>query len=168
MAGFIPIMSKLTMESIPGRLMTPIQHPAHLPAMARPVAPARQVRIRNKQCGVYLYEASNQVRYYSPDNASLGAVAYWRMEDFHGSKRFTNKVTGNTISIEHQYPCVESIPVKDCWLSACWTLEPVAEGYIIRSVWHNWHILHIDVLDGYAQYGGALLNPAGAVWVLED
>jgi hypothetical protein len=159
-------MTLVSMESQPAHLLKPQPHPAQPPVL-RSVAPARQVRIRNKQYGSYVYEANNQVKYCSSTDANT--ACYWRMEDLGGGhKRFANKVTGNYISIEHQYPCVESIPVRDCWQSACWTLEPVVDGYLIRSVWHNWHILHIDVLDGYVQYGGALLNQTGAVWVLDD
>jgi len=124
------------------------------------------VRIRSKRYGAYLHEVGEQVKYCPLDGAAVDQQ--WIVEEFLGSQRIRNRLTGHYLTIQHQYPHVESIAIEDGWISAQWQLEKAGEGgTLIRSVWRPWQFLHIQVLDGYVQYGGAGINRENALWVLE-
>ncbi|TMB45243.1 MAG: hypothetical protein E6J55_06640 [Deltaproteobacteria bacterium] len=136
-----------------------------------PIAPipaaGSYVRIKNLSNGMYLFEASNQVRYGTP--GTTDTTAHWVIEDYAGTKRIRNRATGNYMSIEHLYGYVESIPISDVWMSARWTVENApTPGYtIIRNVWQNTNIVHIQNLQGYAQYGNVSTSSQRAQWLLE-
>src|SRR5258708_18969258 len=124
------------------------------------------VRIGSKRYGVYLHEVREQVKYCELDAGV--ADQQWIVEEFLGSRRIRNRLSGHYMTIQHQFPLVESISIEDNWVSAQWHLEKAADGCtLIRSVWRPWQFLHIQVLDGYVQYGGAGINRENALWVLE-
>src|SRR5947199_221063 len=138
-----------------------------------PLVPS-YVRIKNLWTGAYLYEDTNHVYqgthhvlYGSP--ASTDTTSHWLIEDYAGSKRIKNRATGNYMSIEHLSGYVESIPISDAWMSPRWTVENApTPGYtIIRNVWQNTNIVHIQNLQGYAQYGNVSTSSQRAQWLLE-
>ena len=124
------------------------------------------MRIRNQRYGAYLREVGEQVKYCQGESGA--ADQHWIVEEFLGSQHIRNRLTGHYLTIQHQFPHVESISIEDSWISAQWHLEKVADGgTLIRSVWRPWQFLHIQVLDGYVQYGGSGINRENALWVLE-
>ncbi|HEY0734849.1 MAG TPA: CARDB domain-containing protein [Herpetosiphonaceae bacterium] len=126
------------------------------------------VRIKNKWQNTYLYQASNQVRYGTP--AASDTSAHWVLEAYAGSTRIKNRASGNYMAIEHLYDYVEAIAIQDTWESARWTVSdaPSGGGYkIIRNVWNNWKVLHIENLRGYAQTGDIPTSWDSPQWLLE-
>lgn len=125
------------------------------------------VRIKNKWQNTYLYEASSQVRYGTP--AASDTSSHWVLEAYAGSTRIKNRATGHYMAIEHLYDYVEAITIQDTWESARWTVQDApTPGYkIIRNVWNNWKVMHIENLRGYAQTGDIPTNWDSPQWLLE-
>lgn len=125
------------------------------------------VRIKNKWQSTYLYQSGNQVGYGTPSAGDL--TSHWLLETSAGSTRIKNRSTGHYMAIEHLYDYVEAIAIQDTWESARWTIQDApTPGYkIIRSVWNNWKVLHIENLRGYAQTGDIPTNWDSPQWLVE-
>lgn len=135
-------------------------------ALSRLSLPAGSVRIRNQRYAAYLFEHANQVKYCGLEGGKAGLE--WLVEASDAGQHLKNCSTGHYLTIEHQLPHVESIPVAAKLPGACWQLERVEpDTYVIRSAWRTWQLLQIGVLDGYLQYGGTVIDPQAARWKLE-
>lgn len=160
-----PVAGSVT--AAPNRTTTAATPPART-ATATTSPLVNYVRIKSSGQGGYLYEAENQVKYGTP--AADDLASQWLIEDVKSGKRIRNRATGNYMTIQHLQGYVESIPVQDSWASARWTLElaPTAGYTVIRSVWHNWEVVHVKDLRGFAQYGQVAPGDATTQWLLES
>jgi Alpha-1,3-glucanase catalytic domain D1/Carbohydrate family 9 binding domain-like/Alpha-1,3-glucanase catalytic domain D2/CARDB/Carbohydrate binding module (family 6) len=124
------------------------------------------VRIKSFWNGAYLYESDNQVRFgYA---AATDSSSQWKMEDFEGSTRIKNRLSGDYMSVQNLLSYVECTPVDDSWYSCRWMIEDSGTFVRIRNLWQSTSYINIEGTAGFATCGSIYDTWDSAKWVLED
>jgi hypothetical protein len=139
--------------------------PATVTLQATPAFKAVWVRIKHAASGNYIYEENSKAVIGELNKADDYAV--WGIEDYQGSKRIRNKVSGNYLSIEHLKSYVEVIPVEPVWMSCRWDFQsnPADGSVAIVNVWHSWQVLFTK--DNVVGYDSVATTDPSALWIFE-
>jgi len=127
--------------------------------------PLLHYRIKNRWQNTYLLDGGDFVKYSA---TSGSALALWKLDEKEGSMAITNVSTGEPMHIEDLQGKVQcSTPAAPGGLSE-WVLEEVGDGFVrIRSAQNEMDYMHVENLNGHAEYGNIEESWWSAMWMLE-
>ncbi|HAH24069.1 MAG TPA: hypothetical protein DCL77_09990 [Prolixibacteraceae bacterium] len=127
--------------------------------------PVYSYRIKNRWQNTYLYDAGDRVKY----SATAGNNTYlWLFEDIDGVKEIKNSSTGDYMHIENLTGYVQCTTRTPGAMSSRWSLVDAGSGYVfVKSEWNPNTSIHIENLQGQAQYGAIETSWWSAMWILE-
>ncbi|WP_141504484.1 S-layer homology domain-containing protein [Paenibacillus luteus] len=142
--------------------------PVALPSEPLPVAP---IRIQNKANGQFLYENNGGIVLYGA-LAETNGYSHWFVEQDGGAVRLKNRVTSHYMTMNGDYPFIESKEAASHDVASQWAIESSPSGaeYYIRSLNGKYddELIHVQNNAGYAERG---LYPAsfGSVqWTMKE
>lgn len=127
--------------------------------------PVYSYRIKNRWQNTYLYDAGDRVKY---STTASNNTYVWLLEDVEGVKEIKNISTGDYMHIENLTGYVQCTARTQGAMSSRWSLADAGSGYVfIKSEWNPNSSIHIENLQGQAQYGAIQPSWWSAMWLLE-
>ncbi|HET6557494.1 MAG TPA: Ig-like domain-containing protein, partial [Prolixibacteraceae bacterium] len=127
--------------------------------------PKMAYRIKSRWQNTYLYDAGDRVRY----SATANNQSYlWLLEDLDGAKAIKNLLTGDFMHMKDLTGYIQCTVPFPATPSSKWSVEDAGDGFVrLKSESVVTNYIHLENLQGHAQYGPVEASWWSAMWALE-